>query len=51
MPATVVVTIRLIETYTIANASLAIVAGGTIVTTDSYTPGDSYNQNREQPTG
>ena len=50
MPATVVVTIRLIETYTIANASLTIVARGTIVTTDCHTPGNTYNQNREQPT-
>jgi hypothetical protein len=51
LPATVAITIGLIETDTIANAGLSIVARGAVVTTDTHTPGDTHNQNREQPTG
>jgi len=36
LPAAIVVTIGLIETYAIANAGLAVVARGAIVTTDSH---------------
>lgn len=47
---TVVVTIRLIKTYAIANAALAIVSRGAIVTTNGHTPTDTEKQSGEQPT-